>query len=53
MNFSDSHATFDTVNWIKEQLNIYPEVKTLTLILKRLLQVNKLNSSFDGILFLN
>jgi hypothetical protein len=38
----------ENVKWVKDQLKTMPEMKLLIHVLKRYLQNNKLNSSFDG-----
>jgi hypothetical protein len=48
LNFLDSQDTYTIVEWVKEQIRLYPVAKSLILFLKRYLQINKLNSSFDG-----
>ena len=49
LNFFDGQDVSGNLNWVKEQLNYFPEIKPLIHILKRLLHLNKLNSSYDGI----
>ena len=48
LNFIDGQQAKQNVLWVKDQLKIFPEIKPLIQILKRFLQVNKLNCSFDG-----
>ena len=48
INFADSCNSVEVINWAKEQLKVHPEIKPLIQVLKRYLQINKLNSSFDG-----
>lgn len=37
-----------SVDWAKEMLEKYPEIKPIVHVLKRYLQIKKLNSSFNG-----
>jgi hypothetical protein len=45
---SKTHCTYSAVEWVKKQLMLYPEIKPLVHVIKRHLQLNKLNSSFNG-----
>ncbi len=48
LSILDIHDISTNVKWVKEQEIIYPEMKMLIHVLKRYLQLNSLNSSFDG-----
>ena len=41
---SKTHCTYSAVEWAKKQVLIYPEIKPLVHVIKRHLQINKLNS---------
>lgn len=43
-----THSTYSSVEWAKKQIAMFPEIKILLQFLKRFLQLNKLNSSFNG-----
>lgn len=45
---SKTHCTYSAVEWAKKQLFANPEIKPLVHVIKRHLQINKLNSSFNG-----
>lgn len=47
--FSKTHCSYSAVEWAKKQILMYPEIKPLVYVIKRHLQINKLNSSFNGI----
>ena len=51
INLSEScNNTSEIVKWVKSQLKVTPEIKSMMHVLKRYLQSIKLNSSFDGII---
>ena len=50
---SKTHCIYSAVEWAKKQIYIYPEIKPLIHTIKRHLQINKLNSSFNGKLLNN
>jgi len=43
-----SQTTKNSLEWAKNTLSIYPEIKPIIHVLKRFLQTRKLNSSFNG-----
>ena len=45
---SKTFSTYSSVEWAKNQIINYPEIKILLQYLKRFLQIHKLNSSFNG-----
>ncbi len=40
--------SLDSINFANNNINLYPEIKPILFILKRLLQAKKLNSAFNG-----
>ena len=38
----------EIINYIKDTINIYPNIKPIILVLKRYMQIKKLNSSYHG-----
>jgi DNA polymerase sigma len=41
-------TTKNSLEWAKNTLSVYPEIKPIIHVLKRFLQTRKLNSSFNG-----
>lgn len=44
-------TTKNSLEWAKNTLSVYPEIKPIIHVLKRFLQTRKLNSSFNGIFY--
>jgi len=44
--------SLDSINFAKNNINLFPEIKPILFILKRLLQEKNLNSAFNGKKFL-
>jgi hypothetical protein len=40
--------SLDSINFAKNNINLFPEIKPILFILKRLLQEKNLNSAFNG-----
>jgi len=40
--------SLDSINFAKNNISLFPEIKPILLILKRLLQEKNLNSAFNG-----
>jgi len=40
--------SLDSINFAKNNISLFPEIKPILFILKRLLQENNLNSAFNG-----
>ncbi len=48
IDFNSNYSTKDILDWAKTTLDAYPEIKPIIQVLKRYLQIKKLNSSFNG-----
>jgi len=47
-NCNRYQSTKNSLDWAKKSLSIHPEIKPIIHVLKRYLQIKKLNSSFNG-----
>ena len=47
-NYNIHQSTKNSLEWAKKALSIHPEIKPIIHVLKRYLQIKKLNSSFNG-----
>ncbi len=50
LNANQNISTKNSLEWAKKTLSMYPEIKPIIHVLKRYLQIKKLNSSFNGIM---
>jgi non-canonical poly(A) RNA polymerase PAPD5/7 len=48
IDLNSNYSTKDILDWVKKTLDSHPEIKPIIQVLKRYLQVKKLNSSFNG-----
>jgi non-canonical poly(A) RNA polymerase PAPD5/7 len=48
IDLNSNYSTKDILDWAKTTIDSYPEIKPIIQVLKRYLQIKKLNSSFNG-----